>query len=598
MPKKRWHVLLAVVMVASLALAACGGGTEAPAVDAEAEARIAELEAALTEAEAAAASEDEIAALQSELESLQGELGDMGKEQCSYNAYRMGWVMDWADAGNMVDTVFGATSDFQYTFWQLTNPDAAARFEDLVSQAYTETDAEVRAGLWQQAEDIIVEEVVMVLPLMAYDTTTLVHTNVSYLFPPFGAARMADWAIEGSTTMRTTVGTAVPTLDPQQSTDTTSSFIIYQLMDAPYRFNADGFIEPLAAESYDVSEDGATYTIHLRQDAKWSDGEPVVAQHFVDGIKRLLSPDMANDYAYVMFDVVDAVEYNAGEVDDISGLAVIDDYTFTVTLTGALSYFDSILAFSTFHPVRLDVIEANPDSWTQAGNFVGNGAYVLTEHNPGANLVLTKNENYWDVANVALDTIEVSIISEPATSLAAFENGELDWIGSAGFPSEDTPRLVDTEEFLVTPRPGTYYLALNTMAAPTDNVDMRKALVYAVDRRTLIDNVAEMPWRADYQGVIPVEIPGHQGYDVGFGFDVAKAQEHLAAYMAAEGIEDAGDIVVELWYNKGGANQDLLEGVEAMWEENLGIDVRTVNVEWATYLDTLEECNAIGGGGF
>jgi len=356
MPKKRWHVLLAVVMIASMALAACGGGAEAPAVDAEAEARIAELEAALADAEAAAASEDEISALQSELEALQGELGEMGKEQCSFNAYRMGWVMDWADAGNMVDTVFGPTSDFHYTFWQLTNPDAAARFEELATSAYSETDAVVRAGLWQQAEDILVSEVVAVLPIMAYDRTTLVHQNVTYLFPPFGAPRMADWAIDGATTMRTTVGTAVPTLDPQQSTDTTSSFIIYQLMDAPYRFNADGLIEPLAAESYDVSEDGATYTIHLRQDAMWSDGQPVTAQHFVDGIKRLLSPDMANDYAYVMFDIVDAVAYNNGEMDDISGLAVVDDYTFTVTLTGALSYFDSILAFSTCHTARLDVI--------------------------------------------------------------------------------------------------------------------------------------------------------------------------------------------------------------------------------------------------
>ncbi len=597
MPKKRWHVLLAVVMVASLALAACGGTEEAPAVDAEAEARIAELEAALADAETSAASEDELAALQAELDELQGDLGELEKDKCSYNAYRMGWVMDWADAGNMVDTVFGPTSDFQYTFWQLTNPDAAARFEDLVSQAYRETDAQVRAGLWQQAEDIVVEEVVMVLPIMAYDTTTLVQTYVDPLFPPFGAPRMADWAMEGSTTMRTAVGAAIPTLDPQRSTDTTSSFVIYQLMDAPYRFNEEGFIEPLAAESYDVSEDGTTYTIYLRQDAKWSDGEPVTAQHFVDGINRLLSPDLANDYAYVMFDVVDAIEYNAGEVDSISGIEVIDDYTFSVTLVEALSYFDSLLAFSSFHPIRLDVIEANPDAWTQAGNFVGNGAYVLTEYNPGADLVLTKNPEYWD-ANVGIETVEIAILAEPATALAAFENGELDYMGQATFPPEDTARLVDTPEFLVTPRPGTFYLGLNTVATPTDNVDMRTALVYAVDRRTIIDNVAELPWRAAYQGVIPVEIPGHQGEDVGFGFDVAMAQEHLAAYMAAEGIDDAGSIVVELWYNKGGSNQDILEAVEAMWESNLGIDVRTVNVEWASYLDTLEECNAVGGGGF
>jgi len=191
------------------------------------------------------------------------------------------------------------------------------------------------------------------------------------------------------------------------------------------------------------------------------------------------------------------------------------------------------------------------------------------------------------------------VISEPATALAAFENGELDWIGGAGFPAEDTPRLVDTPEFLVTPRPGVYYVGLNTKATPTDNVNMRKALVSAVDRRTLIDNVAETPWRAGYQGVIPAEIYGYRGEDgTGYGFDVAAAQGFLADYMAEAGIDDAASITVELWYNKGGANQDILEAVEAMWEENLGINVETVNVEWATYLDTLEECNAIGGGGF
>ncbi|MCI0806552.1 MAG: hypothetical protein J4N68_06955, partial [Chloroflexi bacterium] len=130
------------------------------------------------------------------------------------------------------------------------------------------------------------------------------------------------------------------------------------------------------------------------------------------------------------------------------------------------------------------------------------------------------------------------------------------------------------------------------------NVTFRKALASSVDRRTILDNVAELPWRTTATGVIPPEIAGYQGDAVGYPFDVTVAQGFLASYMAEAGIDDAGDIVVELWYNKGGANQEILEAVEAMWEENLGIDVRTVNVEWATYLDTLEGCNAIGGGGF
>lgn len=599
MPKIKWHVLIVSIMVAAMVLTACGGGDEAPVVDAEAEARIAELEAALAEAAAAGADTtdaDAIAALQTELESLQTELGEVGSAACSYNAYRMAWVMDWADAGNMVDTVFGPKSDFQYTFWQHNNPEAAARFEALADSAYTEIDAGVRAGIWQEAETILVEEEVVVIPIYHYDRSTLVQTYVTPLFPPFGAPRMADWAMEG-TDMRFAIGASLPTLDPSQATDTTSSSMIYQLLDAPYKFDTAGNIQPLAAESYDVSEDGTVYTIHLRDGALWSDGVAVTAQHFVDGILRLMGPDMANDYAWVMFDIVGAGDYNAGDVDTIEGLAVVDDLTFTVTLTGALSYFDSLLAFSTFHPIRLDVIEADPDGWLQAGGFVGNGAYVLTEYEPGAKLAFTKNANYWDAANVGIETLVVSMIGEPATALAAFENGELDWIGGGGYPPEDTPRLAETDEFLRTPRPGTYYIGLNTITAPTDSIDFRKALASSIDRQTLIDNVMQTPWRLAATGVIPVEIPGYQA-DVGFPNDDAAAVAYLEAYMAAEGIDDAADIVVELWYNKGGANQDILEAVETMWEDVLGVDVRTVNVEWATYLDTLEECNVIGGGGF
>jgi len=373
--------------------------------------------------------------------------------------------------------------------------------------------------------------------------------------------------------------------------------MIYQLIDAPYKFNADGTISPLAATSFDVSDDGTVFTVHLREDAMWSDGVPVTAQHFVDGISRLLSPDLANDYAYVMFDIVGAADYNSGDTDVLEAVVALDDFTLQVTLTDALSYFDSILAFSTFHPVRLDVIGLHGDAWTQPGNFVSNGAYVLVERNPGSNLVFEKNPLYWDAANVQIERIEVSIIQEPATALAAFENGELDY-NAAGMPSEDIPRLVGTDEFIVTPRPGVYYMGLNTSARHTDNISFRRALASAIDKRSIIDNVSQTPWKLDAYGIIPPEIFGFQGDAVGYAFDVDVAMGYLNEYMNAEGIEDAGSITIELWYNKGGTNQEILEAVEAMWESNLGIDVRTVNVEWATYLSTLEECNVIGGGGF
>lgn len=618
MLKKRWFVL-ATLLIAGLLLVACGG--TAPAVDteavdaavSEAEARIAELEeelAAAAETEGGV-SEEDLAALQAELDEAQAAAEEAKAEaeaaaaaQCTYNAYRMGWIMDYADANNIVNEVFGPTSDFQYTFWGNSYPDEAAAFEDLVASALVNSDLEDRAATWQQAQEIIINDVAAVLPLYHYDRTNLITTGLNYFYAPFGAPKVSFWSFDdGRTTIRLPLGAAIPTLDISDATDTTSNFVIYQMIDAPYRFNEDGGIEPAAATGFDVSEDGTVYTIHLREDAVWSDGEPVTAQHFVDGISRLLSPELANDYAYVMFAVEGAAEYNAGELESLDSVVAVDDYTLQVTLTEALSYFDSILAFSTMHPIRLDIIEEYGEDWTQPGNFVSNGAYVLTEHNPGENVVLTKNELYWNAENVAIETIELPIIIEPATSLAAFEAGEVDATNamSAGFPGEETPRLIEEypDEFVRLPRPGTYYMGLNTTAQHTNNLDFRRALSAAVDKRVILDEVIAQPWKIDAYGIIPPEIVGYQGAgEIGYEFDVEAAQGYLQAYMDEAGIADPSEIVIELWYNKSGDNQSILEAVEAMWEANLGIDVRTVNVEWGTYLDTLEECNAIGGGGF
>jgi oligopeptide transport system substrate-binding protein len=574
-------------------------------VDEETQARIAELEAALVEAQAMGSDGDErIAELQSELEELNTNLGALEKDlseaqlsECSYNTYRMGWVMDWADAGNMVDTVFGPSSPFQYTFWQHNYPDLAREFQALAISAYHDIDQVRRAETWQEAEKIVVEEIAAVIPIFHYDGTALISTDLNYQFPPFGAAKIMDWSFKsGQTTLRTTIGGPVTTLDHQLATDVTSFFMIAQMIDNPYNFRIDGSIEPLAAESFEVSEDGKVYTIHLRENALWSDGVPVIAQHYVDGIKRLLSPDLPNAYAYVMFDITGALEYNSGEADDLESVVAVDDYTLQITLDKPASYFDSILAFLTTAPVRLDLIALHGEEWKRPGNIVSNGAYVLVEHNPGENLVFEKNELYWNAEAVQIERIEVSVLKEEITRLAAFEMGELDY--TSGMPSAELPRLVTRPEFIRIPNPGTYYIGLNTSAQHTNDASFRKALASAINKRLILDNVAEMPWRIEAYGVIPPEIYGYQGDAVGYHYDPEAALGYLDEYLTKSGIEDPGSIVIELWYNKSAGNQEIQEAVEAMWEEVLGIDVRTVNVEFGTYLTILGECYEIGGGGF
>ena len=505
---------------------------------------------------------------------------------CTYNAYRMGWVMDYSDAENILNVVFHPDSPFQYTFWD------DQEFRDLVDQALLEFDPDARAELWKQAEAIMETDYAAIVPIFYYDRTVLVRPDLEVVFPPFGSPPVKHWRMpEGETTLRYVIGTEPPTLDVNTSTDTTSHLIQHQIMDSLYEYDGEGRIEPAGAVSYEVSDDGLVYTIHLREDALWSDGEPVTAQHYVDGITRLLEPATAAEYAWLMYIVQGSEAFNTGETDDPStlGVAAVDDYTLEITLEKAASYFDSILAFSTTYPIRRDVIEEYGDLWAEPGNFVGNGAYLLTEWAHEDYVVIEKNPDYWGADDVTIEKIEFPIIVEEATALAAYERGELD-VGL--YPSEELPRLLEEtpDHIKVLVRPGPYYVGLNFLRPPTDNLNMRKALASSINKRAILDSVLEMPWRQDACGVIPPNIPGYQGCgEVGYEFDVDAALGYLADAMAEMGIDDPADITVNMWFNRG--NEDVIEAVAEQWETNLGIGVNVAIMEWAAYLETLDECN-------
>jgi oligopeptide transport system substrate-binding protein len=388
------------------------------------------------------------------------------------------------------------------------------------------------------------------------------------------------------------VGTEPPTLDTQLATDTTSHLIIHQLVDGLFEYRGDGSIVPSGALDYTVSDDGLTYTINLRPGVVWSDGEPVVAQHYVDGVVRLLLPETAAEYAWLMYDVEGAEAFNTGETDDPAtvGVKAVDDLTLEVTLVGPRTYFETVLPFSTFYPVRMDVVEQYGDQWTEPGNYVGNGAYLLESWEHEAEVVLVKNPTYWDADSVTIEKITIPVITEQATCLALYENDEIHVTG-CGYPSEDMPRILEdpvlSQELRTLPRPGVYYVGLHTLRAPTDDVNVRKALASAIDRRTLMDNVLNTPWRDILTCTTPPNIIGYQEPGTcGYDFDVEAAKQYLAdaGYPDGEGFP-----VLSVWFNRG--NEDILEGVQAMWTENLGINVELRTNEWAVYLDYLDQCN-------
>jgi oligopeptide transport system substrate-binding protein len=388
------------------------------------------------------------------------------------------------------------------------------------------------------------------------------------------------------------IGTEPPTLDIQLATDTTSHLIIRQAIEGLFEYRGDGSIQPAGATGYEISDDGLVYTITLREDGMWSDGVPVVAQHFVDGVIRLLLPETAAEYAWLMYDVEGAEAFNTGETDDPAtvGIKALDDYTLEVTLTRPTPYFETVLPFSTFDPVRLDLVEQYGDQWTEPGNYVSNGPYLLESWDHEAEVVLVKNPDYHSADQVSIEKITLPIITEDATILALYENDELH-VGA--LPSEDMPRImadpVLSEELRVLPRPGVYYVGLNTLRAPTDDVNVRKALASAIDREAIINNVVQRPWLTPLSCTTPPKILGHQEHGTcGHAFDPDAAKQ----YLADAGFPDGeGFPILQFWFNRADYNEDVIEAVAAMWEENLGINVELRTNEWAVYLDYLDQCN-------
>lgn len=402
------------------------------------------------------------------------------------------------------------------------------------------------------------------------------------------------------------------TLDPQEAVDDISTLVAQQLYEGLFNMRGDGTLVPAAATGFQASADSKVYTVTLRAGMTWSDGQPVTAQQYVDGVCRLLDPALGNSYYYLLSEiamVVGAQDYASGELADCKkvGVKALDDLTLQITLERPAAFLPQLLAFRIFWPARLDLLVPSsgktPPSTTSempetAGHpipnpqspIVSNGPYTLVEWQPGQRIVLTKNPDYWNASQVSIERIEFPVLPDLAAQFALYEMGDAQ---VAEFPPEETPRIQAepylSQELQVLVRPGVSYLGLNTQISPTLDVNFRRAVASAIDRQALIEEVLKQPWHKPARAVIPPGVPGYQGDDpsVGYPYDPEAAQKYLAE--AGYG-EDNPPPVVELWYNREGSNRLLFEAIAAMLER-AGIPTRLVSSKWEDYLAALEGCN-------
>lgn len=380
-----------------------------------------------------------------------------------------------------------------------------------------------------------------------------------------------------------------PTADPGIAEDTTSGAIVRATFDGLTRTGADGKPLESAAEKVEVSSDLRTYTFKIR-DSKWSNGDPVTAHDFEYAWKRALDPQTASNYAYQLYFIKNGEKFNKGQgkKEDV-GVKALDDKTLQVTLENPTPFFLELTAFYTYYPVNKRVVEADPKWAAEAKTHVGNGPFKLTEWEHKSKLVLTKNDNYWDKDKVKLDRIEFSMVEDENTELSMFDNGELDWAGAplSNLPTDALPALKEAGKVTTVPISGTYMYKFNTEKPPFNNVKIRKAFVYAINRQLIIDNVTQ----ANQQPALGF-IPPSQSVGNGPFFqdhDTEKAKQLLAEGMKELGITKLPPITLS--FNTSENHKKIAEAIQDQWKKEFGIDVKLENKEWKVFIEDLHQGN-------
>jgi oligopeptide transport system substrate-binding protein len=413
------------------------------------------------------------------------------------------------------------------------------------------------------------------------------------LLPLFAAASMLlGGAAFAETSLTYVVNNESDTFDPGTTNETFAAPIIGNTFEGLVKHAPDGAVVPALAESWDISEDGLTYTFNLRKDAKWSDGKPVTANDFVYAWKRVLTPASGAKNTAMLFNIVGAKDYFENPEAEVA-ISATDDHTFTFTLTQRVPYMMQLLPYATFFPVRQDVVEADPEGWTRnADTYIGTGPFRVTEFNIGESVVFEKNPNYYAAEEVKLDKLTFRLIAQQSTALAAMEAGDVDGIESV--PASEIPRLsVESEEFLVIPSLGTTYAFFNPAAAPLDDVRVRKALSMAIDRSEItefvlqsadVPAVALVPYGMNVAGTDFRDAAGDYGLGETAKIEEAKALLAEAGYPNGEGFPKT---VFATYASP--PIQKLLEAIQQMWKKNLNIDVEIDVSEWKVYYPEVQK---------
>ena len=398
-------------------------------------------------------------------------------------------------------------------------------------------------------------------------------------------------------------GPDVETIDPALNQAADGANYITMLSDNLLRLDKDGKIAPSLAEKYEVSDDGLTWTFHLRDGLKWSDGSPLTANDFVYSWQRMVDPEVAAPYAETMLGMVEGYKDAIGNPDangnttttpDVTKLKVEapDDKTFVVHMSHPTPYFDRLASFAALSPVKKEVVEANPDGWSlDPKTYVSTGPFKLTEWKQGSHILVTKNENYWNKDAVKLDGIKCLLMQDQNAAFSAYESGEASMIKD--YPVEEVTTIQKRPDYKSSPKLGIAYIDINNDLDEFKDPKVREALALALDRKYMADTITA-GINSPAKGFIPDGVVDWDGsawadnitdksayYDNdNFDANLAKAKELLKEAGHENG---AGLPTMSYTTNDTGFNKKVAEYLQQAWKE-LGINVEVNIVEWKSFI--------------
>jgi len=383
------------------------------------------------------------------------------------------------------------------------------------------------------------------------------------------------------------------TLDPHRNEESSGAEILRDLFEGLTTETVDARIVPGSAESWVSSDDGLVYTFSLRPEARWSNGDPLLADDFVAGLRRTVDPNTASTYAQILYPIENAQAVVTGRLPPTAlGVRALDARTLEIRLAAPTPYILGLLAHSSTYPIHRASLAEHGSRFPRPGNLISNGAYRLTEWVVQSHIKLERNDYYWNNEQVQIDTVYYHATEDVDAELRRYRAGELDFtfrfpVSQYQWILENLPGELHTEPYI-----STYFYGFDTTEPPFDDPRLRQALSMVVDRQRIARDVVGAGQLPAF-GLVPPGVANYQG--VSYTWTTLDTQARLAEarrLYAAAGYSPANPLSVEIRYNTSENHQRIAIAVASMWKEHLGVDARLINQEWKVMLQTRQDTSA------